>query len=254
MARESFDFTGKNAVVTGGRRGIGRACALALARRGANVVVIARAKDGAAILAELAEYGTAPHYLSADLSRPEARRGLIAEAERLLHGGVDILVNNAGTVIDGTICTMKEEDYISSRELLMDSPIDLMRQALPGMMERRYGKIVNISSIFGIRNSPGTFTYSVFKRAVIAATECAAKTVAPYRVNVNCIAPGTVRTELTESRGDFSEGTYEAMCRSYPAGHLGEAEDIAAALLYLVSDAASFVHGHTLVVDGGYLL
>ena len=254
MARESFDFTGKNAVVTGGRRGIGRACALALARRGANVVVIARAEDGAAILAELAESGTAPHYLSADLSKPDERRGLVAEAERLLHGGVDILVNNAGTVIDGTICTMKEEDYITSRELLMDSTIDLMRQALPGMMERRYGKIVNIASIFGIRNSPGTFTYSVFKRAVIAATECAAKTVAQYHVNVNCIAPGTVRTELTESRGDFSEERYESMCRSYPAGHLGEPEDIAAALLYLVSDAASFVHGHTLVVDGGYLL
>lgn len=254
MTREYFDFTGKNAVVTGGRRGIGRACALALARHGANVAVVARAAEGTAILAELTEYGTAPQYLSADLSNPDERRGLIAKAEQLLHGTVDILVNNAGTVVDGTICDLKEKDYIFSRELLMDSVIDLMHQALPGMTERRYGKIVNIASIFGIRNSPGAFTYSVFKRAVIAATECAAKTVAPYNVNVNAIAPGTVRTELTESRGDFSEGKYENMCRAYPARRLGETEDIASALLYLVSDAASFVQGQTLAVDGGFLL
>jgi len=248
------NINGKKAIVTGGRRGIGRSIAVALARHGADVAVIAKNEDGAAILEELAAYGTNPQYLAADLSHPDDRRELIARAEQLLHGGIDILVNNAGTVVDGTICDIKEEDYIFSRELLLDAPIDLMHQVLPGMIERQYGKIINIASIFGIRNSPGTFTYSVFKRAVIAATECTAKTVARYNINVNCIAPGTIRTELTESRGDFSEEKYETMRRTYPAHHLGETEDIAGAFLYLVSDAASFVHGQTLVVDGGFLL
>jgi len=248
------DINGKKAVVTGGRRGIGRSIAVALAQHGADVAVIAKNEDGAAILAELAAYGTNPQYLAADLSNPDDRRELIARAEQLLHGRIDILVNNAGTVVDGTICDIKEEDYIFSRELLLDAPIDLMHQVLPGMIERQYGKIINIASIFGIRNSPGTFTYSVFKRAVIAATECTAKTVARYNINVNCIAPGTIRTELTERRGDFSEEKYETMRRTYPAHHLGETEDIVGAFLYLVSDAASFVHGQTLVVDGGFLL
>jgi len=249
-----LSLNGKRAVVTGGRRGIGRAIAVALAQHGVDVAVIAKNEDGAAILVELAACGTHPQYIAADLSKPVERRELIAKSEQLLHGGIDILVNNAGTVVDGTICDMKDEDYIFSRELLLDSPIDLMHQVLPGMIERRYGKIINIASIFGIRNSPGAFTYSVFKRAVIAATECTAKTVAQYNINVNCIAPGTIRTELTESRGDFTEEKYENMRRTYPAHRLGETEDIAGAFLYLVSDAASFVHGQTLVIDGGYLL
>ena len=247
-------FSGKNAVITGGRRGIGRAVALALARRGANIAIIAKSSDGSEIISELQEAGGKAVYISADLSRPEKRSNLIAESEKLLHGPVDILFNNAGSIIDGSILTLREEDYILNRELLLDASIDLMRQAVNGMCERRYGKIINVTSIFGIRNAPSSFCYSVFKRAIIAATECAAKCAAPYNVNINAIAPGTVRTDLTESRGDFNPDNYKTMLKSYPAHRLGETSDIVNAFLFLASDDSSFIHGHTLVVDGGYLL
>lgn len=249
-----FMFKNKNAIVTGGRRGIGRAIAVALAQRGANVAVIASKPDGTPILNELKGFGNFYGYLATDLSIPSQREKLIDRAEDMLSGKVDILVNCAGTVTDGALTDLTPEKYIFSRELLMDAPIDLMQQALPGMCSRRYGKIVNISSVYGIRNAANCFSYSVFKRAVIAATECVAKSVAQYNVNVNCIAPGTIHTDLTVARNDFSPEHYQELLKKYPAGRTGKTEDIVAAFLYLASDASEFVHGHTLVVDGGFLL
>lgn len=248
------DFAGKNAIVTGGRRGIGRAVAEDLARGGAALAVVAQSPDGTELVESLNALGGRAYYLRANLAEPGERENLIARAETLLRGPVHILFNGAGTVVNGSICDLTRDAYVFSRELLLDATVDLMRQALPGMCERRRGWIVNVASVYGLRNAPGCFTYSVFKRAVIAATECAAKSVARYGVNVNCIAPGTVRTELTESRGDFIPERHAGMLREYPANRTGEVEDIAAAFRYLVSDDAAFVHGHTLVVDGGFLL
>jgi len=227
--------------------------AIALAECGADVAVVARDQDGTEILHSLSFFPGKHCYIAADLSKPLERSGIITKSEEMFGGGVDILINNAGTVVNGTAANIKEEDWIFARELLLDSVVDLTRQALEGMINRKYGKIVNIASVCAYRNASGAFSYSVLKRAITGVTECAAKHAAKYNVNINCIAPGTIKTDLTKSRGDFDPQNFQRMLSNYPAGRLGEPEDIANAMLYLVSDMSSFVNGHTLVVDGGYL-
>ena len=244
---------GKNAVITGGSKGIGLAAALELLRRGSNVAVVARTFSEE-VRTELEHTGCGKcYFLTADLSRPKERVKLIERAADCLGGPIDILFNNAGGVTDGSITDISEEEYVRSRELLFDSAVDLMRQVLPLMYARNSGVIVNTASIFGLRSAEGCFTYSVFKHALISATENAARSAARHGVRINCIAPGTTRTGLTEGRGDFTGERYKKTVAQYPIGRLGTTEDIVNAFLFLISDASSFICGHTLVSDGGFL-
>ncbi len=246
-----LDFKGKKAVVTGGRRGIGRAIALALAERGAEVLVIARNPDGSAILNELEQAGTPGFYLDADLSVREQRTGLIAKAVEKL-GSLDILVNNAGMQYHESLetCTLEHWDF--SRSILLDAVFELSQQAVPFLKQRGGGKIIHIASICSFREGGWTFGYGVMKSAVAGMTRCMANTLAKEKINVNAIAPGIIRTDLTEGQGCFNPESYERIIQKYPARRLGEPEEIASTLLFLASEMSSFINGQTIIADGGF--
>lgn len=234
-----LDFTGKVALVTGGRRGLGKAMADALAAHGAEVAVVARSAG---------EPGD-DHYLQADLLQRAEREGLVAQVvERF--GRLDILVNNAGFQFSETAETCTLEQWDASRAGLLDAVYELSRQAIPVMKAQGGGKIINIASICAFREGGGNFSYGVMKAAVVGMTRCMANSVARYGINVNAIAPGIIRTDLTAHC--FEPERLAHLVTKYPAGRLGEPEDIAGPLLFLASDLSQFMHGETLVVDGGF--
>jgi NAD(P)-dependent dehydrogenase (short-subunit alcohol dehydrogenase family) len=234
-----LDFTGKVALVTGGRRGLGKAMADALAERGAKVVVIARSEG---------EPDDRDYY-RVDLLEQSQRQGLIDRVvERF--GRLDILVNNAGFQFSESAETCTPEQWDASRSGLLDAVYDLSQQAIPHMKSQGGGKIINFASICAFREGGGNFSYGVMKAAVVGMTRCMANSVAKHGINVNAIAPGIIRTDLTAQC--FEEERYKQLVTKYPAGRLGEPEDIVGPLLFLASDMSLFVHGQTLVVDGGF--
>lgn len=238
--KDYLDFTGKVAVVTGGRRGLGKAMAVALAERGAKVAVISRSPEADELMREIDGI-----YLQADLGEREERTGLIAKVvERL--GRVDILVNNAGFQFSETVETCTMEQWDASRSGLLDAVFELSQQAVPFMKRQGGGKIVNISSICAFREGGWNFSYGVMKGALVSMTRCMANSLAQHNINVNAIAPGIIRTDLT------AQCFVKPDCSKYPTRHYGEPEDIAGALLFLASELSHFVHGQTLTVDGGF--
>ena len=239
-----LDFTGKTAIVTGGRRGLGKAMATALAERGAQVVEIAKN-------AEPPEFASDRiRYFSADLSARAERAGVIARALGGEDRPLDILVNNAGMQFQESVesCTLEQWDY--SRSLLLDAVFELSQQAVPFLKRRGGGKIVNIASICAFREGGWNFSYGVMKSAVAGMTRCMANSLAQHNINVNAIAPGIIRTDLTAQC--FEEERYRSLIAKYPARRLGEPEEIANAMLFLAGKMSDFVHGQTLIVDGGF--
>lgn len=247
-----LNFEGKTVVVTGGRRGIGRAIAAAFAERGASVVVIARNADAGELAEEAAKHGWKFAYVSCDLSDREARRGLIDRAAALGGGRVDVLVNNAGMQFSESVETCTQEQWDFSNSILLNAPFELAQQTIPYMKRQGGGKIINIASICAFREGGSNFSYGVMKTAVMGMTRCMSNSLASKNIQVNAIAPGIIRTDLT--RGCFeNEKTHDMQVWKYPAHRLGEPEEIASAALFLGSEMSSFVSGHTLVVDGGFL-
>lgn len=244
-----LDFRNKVAVVTGGRRGLGKAMSLALAQRGANVAVISQSPEADALLQEISSLGASGLYISADLSKRQERDGLIARV-RDHFGRVDILVNNAGFIFTETVETCTLENWDASRSALLDAVFELSRQAIPFMKEQGGGKIINISSICAFREAGWNFSYGVMKGALVSMTRCMANSLAEHNINVNAIAPGITRSDLTASC--FEPERMQSLCAKYPARRLGEPEDITGPMLFLASDLSRFVHGQTLVVDGGF--
>ena len=248
--KDYLNFKGKTAVITGGRRGLGKAMALALAERGAQVAIISHSSEADGLLGEMKELGGEGFYIQADLGKREERVGLIAKlVERF--GRVDILVNNAGMQFSESIETCTQEQWDLSRSVLLDAVFDLSRQAVPFMKKQGGGKIINISSICAFREGGGNFSYGVMKGALVSMTRCMANSLAAHRINVNCIAPGIVRTDLTAACFDNPE-IKARQTGKYPAQRLGEPDEIAGAMLFLASELSSFVHGQTLLVDGGF--
>ncbi len=239
--KELLDLTGKTAIVTGGRRGLGKAMALALAEQGAEVVVIARHPEPPEFVSSKIRY------LAADLADPAARRGLIARAagEEL-----DILINNAGLQFVENVESCTLEQWEASRSLLLDAVFDLSQQAIPLLKRRGGGKIINIASICAFREGGWNVSYGVMKSAIVGMTRCMANSLARHNINVNAIAPGILRTDLTAAC--FEGERHQKLIQRYPAGRLGEAEDITGPMLFLASDMSRFVHGQTLAVDGGF--
>jgi 3-oxoacyl-[acyl-carrier protein] reductase len=231
---------GKTALVTGGSRGIGRAIALELARAGADVTLSYRSgKDEAEQVAREAG-GRA---VAADVSDAEQAKALVEAA-----GELDILVNNAGVTRDGLLARMSDEDWRVVIETNLSGTFHTCRAAARGMMKRRSGSIVNVSSIVGVHGNPGQTNYSASKAGIIGFTKALARELGNRGVRANVVAPGYVDTRLTQVIADEMK---ELMLGNTPLGRFGQPEDVAGAVRFLCSDAASFITGEVLLVDGG---
>jgi 3-oxoacyl-[acyl-carrier protein] reductase len=231
---------GKRALVTGGSRGIGRAIAVELGRAGAEVVVGYRTGvDEAEAVAQ--EVGG--RAVQADVSDAAEAARLVEEA-----GDLDILVNNAGLTRDGLLARMSDDDWRTVIETNLASVFYTCRAVTRGMMKRRAGSIVNVSSIVGVHGNWGQTNYAASKAGIIGFTKSLARELGSRNVRANVVAPGYVKTQLTDVLPDEAR---EAMLQATPLGRLGEPEDVAGAVRFLCSDAASFITGEVLLVDGG---
>ncbi|MCZ8281517.1 MAG: 3-oxoacyl-[acyl-carrier-protein] reductase [Aquidulcibacter sp.] len=239
-----FDLTGKKALVTGATGGIGGAIARALHAAGAQVALSGTRQEALdALSAELP--GSVA--LACNLSSPEETDGLIGRAEEAL-GGLDILVANAGITKDGLLLRMKDEDFERVLDVNLGSYFRLARAASKGMMKRRLGRIIAITSVVGVTGNPGQANYAASKAGMIGFTKSIAQELASRGITANCIAPGFIVSPMTDA---LNEAQKEAITKSIPAARLGQPDDIAAAVVYLASDQASYVTGQTLHVNGG---
>ncbi|MDX6396614.1 MAG: 3-oxoacyl-[acyl-carrier protein] reductase [Gaiellaceae bacterium] len=241
MPRAQFaSLEGKTALVTGASRGIGRAIAVELAAGGASVVLGYRSgqEEAESLAAEIG--GRA---LQADVSSPDEARRLVEEA-----GDLDILVNNAGLTRDGVLARMSDEDWRVVLETNLSSVFYTCRAVTRPMMKKRAGSIVNISSIVGVHGNWGQTNYAASKAGIIGFTKSLARELGSRNVRANVVAPGYVKTQLTEVLPEEATG---AMLGNTPLGRLGEPEDVAGAVRFLCSEAASFITGEVLLVDGG---
>ena len=241
MSDGSFaSLEGKSALVTGASRGIGRAIAAELAAAGASVVVGYRSgQDEAEALA--AEIGG--RAIQADVSSPDDARRLVEEA-----GDLDILVNNAGLTRDGLLARMSDEDWRTVIDTNLSSVFYTCRAVTRPMMRKRGGSIVNISSVVGVHGNGGQTNYAASKAGIIGFTKSLARELGSRNVRANVVAPGYVKTQLTDV---LPEDATAAMLQNTPLGRLGEPEDVAGAVRFLCSEAASFITGEVLLVDGG---
>jgi 3-oxoacyl-[acyl-carrier protein] reductase len=231
---------GKTALVTGASRGIGRAIAEELARAGATVVL---GYHSGAEEAESAAAEIGGRAIQADVADPDDARRLVEEA-----GDLDVLVNNAGLTRDGLIARMPDEDWRVVIDTNLGGVFHTCRAVARGMMKRRSGAIVNVSSIVGLHGNPGQTNYAASKAGIIGFTKSLARELGTRGVRANVVAPGYVRTRLTDVLGEDLTGQ---MLANTPLGRLGEPVDIASAVRFLCSDEASFITGEVLLVDGG---
>jgi len=241
-----FSLSGKNALVTGASGGLGNSIAKALHAQGAKVVLSGTKTD--ALNALKAELGERAFAVSGNLSDPAVPAVLLKEAEVQLGGGVDILINNAGLTRDGLALRMKDEDWDAVLNVNLSAAFRLTRSALKGMMSRRWGRIVNITSIVGVTGNGGQANYAASKAGLIGMSKSLAQEMAPRNVTVNCIAPGFIVTAMTDA---LTEDQKKRMLGAIPVGYLGEPKDIAAGVVYLASEEARYVTGQTLHINGG---
>lgn len=240
-----FTLNGKNALVTGASGGIGGAIAKALHAQGAVVGLNGRNVESLNKLA--AELKDRCHVLPGELNSAETVDALMKSAEEKM-GQVDILVNNAGLTKDGLFMRMKDEDWQVVQDVNLTAPFRLIRSAIRGMMKRRAGRVINITSVVGVTGNPGQANYCAAKAGMIGMTKSMAAEVANRGITLNCIAPGFIATAMTEALTDDQKTKINA---TIPAGAMGTPEDIAAAVVYLASDEAKYMTGQTLHINGG---
>jgi 3-oxoacyl-[acyl-carrier protein] reductase len=240
-----FDLTGKAALVTGASGGIGAAIAKVLHGAGASVGLSGTRTEPLEALA--AELGERAHVLPCDLSDPEAVAGLPKRAIEAM-GSVDILVNNAGITRDNLFMRMSDEEWSSVLQVNLTSAMILCKGVMRGMMKARWGRIVNISSIVGATGNPGQANYAASKAGLVGMSKSLAYEVASRGITVNCVAPGFITTAMTDKLSDEQKAT---ILTQVPAGRMGEADEIGAAVLYLASAEAGYVTGSTLHINGG---
>jgi 3-oxoacyl-[acyl-carrier protein] reductase len=240
-----FELTGLNALVTGATGGLGGEIARALHAQGAT---IALSGTRAAVLEELASsLGDRTHVLPCDLGDKASVEKLVPAAEAAM-GQVDILVNNAGITRDGLFMRMKDDDWEQVLNVNLTSAFRLSRAVLRGMMKRRFGRIIGITSVVGVTGNAGQGNYAASKAGMIGMSKSLAAEVASRNITVNCIAPGFIQSPMTDALNDKQK---ESILGTIPAGRLGGAGDIAAAAVYLASREAGYVTGATLHVNGG---
>ena len=238
---------GRTALVTGASGAIGRACAVALAGQGARVVVAYGSdQQGAEETADLVKAaGGEPVVAQADLTDPDAAKALVAAAG---DAGVDILVNNAGLTRDGLVLRMRDDDFTGVLEVNLVAAFRCTREALRGMLRRRWGRVVSISSVVGLVGNPGQANYAASKAGLIGLTMSVAREVAGRGITVNAVAPGYIPSKLTDA---MSEEAKQATLDQIPIGRLGTPEEVAAAVRFLASEEARYITGQVLAVDGG---
>lgn len=242
-------LTDKIAIVTGGSRGIGRGIALELAKRGATVVVNYNSNADAAneVVENIKAGGGQAMTFKADVGQEDGANELI-KATIDAYGKLDILVNNAGTTRDNVIMLMKPEDFDTVIQTNLRSTWLCSKAAVRSMMRKRYGRIINITSISGIAGNAGQTNYSASKAGIIGLTKSLAREVASRGITVNAVAPGFVLTDLTK---DLPAEITDQLNKNIPLGRWGAIEDVAYSTAFLASDEAAYITGHVLVVDGG---
>ncbi|HTZ38329.1 MAG TPA: 3-oxoacyl-[acyl-carrier-protein] reductase [Stellaceae bacterium] len=243
-----FELGGKTALVTGASGGIGGAIARALHRQGATVALAGTREAALAALA--GELGERAHSFVADLGSPEAPERLVKEVEAAL-GQVDILVNNAGITRDGLAMRMRDEDWQAVLDVNLTAAFRLIRAALRGMLRRRAGRIICITSVSGVAGNAGQANYAASKAAMIGMAKSIAAEVAARGITVNCIAPGLITTAMTDKLNDEQRARLLA---AIPMDRFGTPDEIAAAAVYLASAEAAYVSGQTLHVNGGMVM
>jgi 3-oxoacyl-[acyl-carrier protein] reductase len=243
----TFDLSGRTALVTGASGGIGSAIARQLHGQGARVVLSGRRR---AALDELAAaLGDRVAVLPGDLAEADAPDRLIKAIET--GGELDILVNNAGLTRDNLALRLKDEDWQTVLEVNLTAGFRLIRSALRGMIKRRFGRIVNITSVVAVTGNPGQANYAAAKAGMIGMSKALAAEVAGRGITVNCVAPGFIETPMTDALGAEQRAR---LLQQIPLGRLGSGADVAAAVGYLASPAASYVTGQTLHVNGGMVM
>jgi 3-oxoacyl-[acyl-carrier protein] reductase len=245
---EAFRVDGQVALVTGATRGIGRAILTTLAEAGATVVGTATREEGAAeITHALAAAGLKGRGVVLDVSQPAQTEAVLADVEAR-EGAITILVNNAGITRDGLLLRMKPEDWDAVLNTNLSSVFRLSKGVLRGMMKARHGRIVNVASVVGLTGNPGQANYAAAKAGILGFTKSLAREVASRNVTCNVVAPGFIDTDMTRALSDEQRS---ALAAQIPLGRLGASEDIARAVLFLVSPAGAYVTGETISVNGG---
>ncbi len=241
-----FSLAGKTALITGATGGIGASIAKALHEAGATIAI---SGTRANVLEELKVSlgGERVHVLPCNLSSAEDVEKLVPAAEAAM-GGLDILVNNAGITKDGLAMRMKDEDWQAVLDVNLTSAFRLARAAMRGMMKKRWGRIISVTSVVGVTGNPGQANYVASKAGIIGMSKSLAQELAARNVTVNCVAPGFIATPMTDALNDKQK---EAILGRIPAGRMGGPDDIASAVLYLASEEAGYVTGQTLHVNGG---
>ncbi len=241
----STGLAGKVALVTGGSRGIGRAIAQKLHDAGAKVAIVAR--DEARAKGVAAELGAGVIAVAADVADPAQVTAAVEQVEKGL-GPVDILVNNAGVTRDGLLVRMSDQDWDTVLDANLKGAFNMMKAVTRGMMKRRDGRIINISSVVGITGNPGQANYSASKAGLIGLTQSVARELASRNIRVNAVAPGFIDTDMTRELNDEQR---KKLLEQIPLARLGSGDDVANAVVFLASDQASYITGQVLVVDGG---
>jgi 3-oxoacyl-[acyl-carrier protein] reductase len=239
-----FELAGKTALVTGATGGLGAAIARALHDQGAVVALSGRRRQA---LAQLAAGFQRVHILPCDLGDKAQADALVPAAEAAM-GSLDILVNNAGITRDGLFMRLRDDDWDTVLNVDLTAAFRLSRAALRGMMKRRFGRIISITSVVGVTGNPGQGNYAAAKAGLIGMSKSLAAEVASRNITVNCIAPGFIETAMTEA---LTEKQKQAILAMVPSNRLGAATDVAAAAVFLASAEAAYVTGHTLHVNGG---
>ena len=249
MEEGSVSFENQTAVVTGGSRGIGRAICLELASRGANIVLCYAGNEQAAEeTAQLCRaHGVRVTAVKCDVSDNQAVKNMMKAAVKE-YGRIDILVNNAGVTRDGFLLMMRESDYDAVLDTNLKGTFLCMRHVVHAMMKQNYGRIVNLSSVSGVRGNAGQANYAASKAGVIGLTKAAAKELAAKNITVNAIAPGFIETDMTAAMTDAAKAATLAMI---PASRLGQAQEVAKAVAFLAGRDAAYITGQVLCVDGG---
>jgi 3-oxoacyl-[acyl-carrier protein] reductase len=249
MTNLGEELAGQVAVVTGGSRGIGRAIAETLAVAGARVAVVARSAERAeAVAAQLP--GSGHQAFACDVADTEAVTGLVSAVEEAM-GSLDILVNNAGITEDNLLLRIRDDDWDRVLDTNLKGAFLLVRAASRGMMRRRHGRIINISSVVGLTGNKGQVNYAASKAGLIGMTKAVAKELASRNILCNAVAPGFIETDMTAA---MTEAAQDALMGQIPLGRLGTPNDIGAVVRFLAGPGAAYITGQVIVVDGGMVM
>lgn len=242
-----FDLTGKTALITGASGGIGQAIAATLHARGAAVALSGTREGRLREVADLLGGGDRVHITPGDLSAAEGADAVAKSAEAAM-GQIDILVNNAGMTRDNLAMRLKDQDFMDVLEVNLVSAFRLSRAVMRGMMKRRWGRIIGITSVVGFTGNPGQANYAASKAGMVGMNKSLAAEVASRGITVNCVAPGFIASAMTDA---LSEDQKERILTTIPTGTLGRPDDIAAGVAFLASDEAHYLTGQTLHINGG---